>query len=327
MPQSDAMTCYDVFNGDADGIASLLQLRLAHPADARLVTGPKRDIRLVERVAAVAGDDVTVLDVALAANRAAVERLLAAGVRVEYFDHHDTGPGPLPAGLVAHLDRAPDVCTGILVDRHLGGTQRIWAVVAAFGDNLPEQAQALAGPLALDASDLAQLAALADVLTYNTYADRLDDAIVAPDVLFQTLLAARDPLRFVRDDAVFARIDAARRRDLAAAASLEPAYRRPGAHVYILPDAAWTRRIRGIFGNEVARREPTLAHAVLSRGDHGEFVVSVRAPRAQPTGADVLCRAFATGNGRSAAAGIQRLASADLDRFVACLDRAYPGSG
>ena len=40
---------YDIFNGDADGIIALLQLRLADPIGAELVTGVKRDIKLVEK--------------------------------------------------------------------------------------------------------------------------------------------------------------------------------------------------------------------------------------------------------------------------------------
>lgn len=318
------MTRYDVFNGDADGIASLVQLRLAQPQETTLVTGAKRDIRLVERVAAVAGDRVVVLDIALDVNRAAVERLLAHGVHVEYFDHHHAGPAPLPPGLVAHLDGAPDVCTGILVDRHLGGAQRIWAVVAALGDNLQEAARALAAPLELSEADLAGLHTLADCLTYNTYGEHADDAIVAPESLFRALLAARDPRAFVRSAPLFARLDRARQQDLAHAAALEPAHRLRGALVYILPDAPWTRRIRGILGNELARREPALAHAILTPGAHGDFVASVRAPRARPVGADSLCRQFTDGGGRMAAGGIPRLARADLARFVACLDATYP---
>ena len=47
---------YDVFNGDADGLCSLQQIRLAEPADSVLVTGVKRDIALLARVPAGAGD-------------------------------------------------------------------------------------------------------------------------------------------------------------------------------------------------------------------------------------------------------------------------------
>lgn len=319
------MTRYDVFNGDADGIASLLQLRLAQPEETVLVTGAKRDIRLVERVPAVTGDRVVVLDISLDVNRAAVEALLARGVAVEYFDHHYAGNAAPPSGLVAHLDPAPGVCTGILVDRHLEGAQRIWAVVAAYGDNLRDAARDLAAPLQLPEADRADLEALADGLTYNTYGDRLGDAIVPPDVLVRTLLAIRDPLRFVRDDPAFARIDAARRHDMALARAVAPLRTLPGARVYLLPDEPWTRRTRGIFGNEIAREAPALAHAVLTPGDHGDLVVSVRAPRGRPVGADALCRQFEGGGGRMAAAGIGRLAQHDLERFIACLDAAYPG--
>ena len=59
------MTHYDVFNGDADGICALHQLRLADPRESVLVTGVKRDINLVKRVSAETGDTVTVLDISL----------------------------------------------------------------------------------------------------------------------------------------------------------------------------------------------------------------------------------------------------------------------
>ena len=58
------MRIIDVFNGDADGLCALHQLRLAEPAASELVTGPKREIGLLKRVQASAGDRVTVLDIA-----------------------------------------------------------------------------------------------------------------------------------------------------------------------------------------------------------------------------------------------------------------------
>jgi hypothetical protein len=60
------------FNGDADGLCALQQLRLAAAgAGAKveaetLVTGVKRDIALLERVKGAPGDECTVLDVSLA---------------------------------------------------------------------------------------------------------------------------------------------------------------------------------------------------------------------------------------------------------------------
>ena len=57
------MTYIDVFNGDADGICALTQLRNAHPCESQLVTGVKRDIQLLDKVHAKPGDRITVLDV------------------------------------------------------------------------------------------------------------------------------------------------------------------------------------------------------------------------------------------------------------------------
>ena len=66
---------YDIFNGDADGLLALHQLRLHEPRDAERITGVKRDIELVARVEARAGDRVTVLDVSLDKNRDALLRI------------------------------------------------------------------------------------------------------------------------------------------------------------------------------------------------------------------------------------------------------------
>jgi len=85
---------FDVFNGDADGIISLVQLRLAEPRDSQLITGRKRDIELLKRVDAGEGDRVTVLDVSLSKNREPLERVLKAGASVYYFDHHHADPVP-----------------------------------------------------------------------------------------------------------------------------------------------------------------------------------------------------------------------------------------
>ncbi|TMH00728.1 MAG: hypothetical protein E6H79_16480 [Betaproteobacteria bacterium] len=85
------------FNGDADGLCALQQLRLVEPARATLVTGVKRDIQLLARVEARAGDEVTVLDVSLDSNRDALRALLDSGARVRYFDHHHAGERSAPA--------------------------------------------------------------------------------------------------------------------------------------------------------------------------------------------------------------------------------------
>lgn len=67
------MKHFDVFNGDADGICALHQLRLARPLRSSLVTGVKRDVRLPGRVPIRSGIPVTVLDISLDVNRRKVQ--------------------------------------------------------------------------------------------------------------------------------------------------------------------------------------------------------------------------------------------------------------
>jgi len=136
------MTDFDVFNGDADGLCALTQLRLAQPRDAQLVTGVKRDIQLLKRVNSDADSRVTVLDVSLDKNRTELERVLETGASVFYCDHHFAGEIPQLDRLQTLVNTAPDVCTSLLINTHLRGQYLGWAVVGTFGDNLRESAEA-----------------------------------------------------------------------------------------------------------------------------------------------------------------------------------------
>ncbi|MCW5208571.1 acetyltransferase, partial [Desulfobulbus sp. US2] len=89
------MNSLDVFNGDADGICALHQLRLHEPRpDARLLSGVKRDIALLEQVTEVSNTALTVLDISLDRNRESLEKILAGGNTVFYADHHYAGELP-----------------------------------------------------------------------------------------------------------------------------------------------------------------------------------------------------------------------------------------
>lgn len=319
-----AMAYFDAFNGDADGICSLHQLRLVEPRHATLVTGVKRDIELVARVDAAAGDVVTVLDVSLDRNRAPLMALLERGVHVDYFDHHYAGDIPRHPQLRAAIDTSPAVCTGILVDRCLGGRARRWAAVAAFGDALDAEGAALARSSDMSDADIDGLRELGEALAYNAYGDVEADLIVRPADLYRALDGYADPLSFARDSATLHAIDASRRDDLARVAALAPTHALRRARVFVLPDAPWARRVRGILANRAAAERPEFAHAVLTPAAGDGYVVSLRAPRARPEGADQVCRAFATGGGRSGAAGIDRLPRDELELFLRRVDAAYP---
>ena len=306
---------FDVFNGDADGICALHQLRLEQPAQATLITGRKREIALLERVQAEAGDRVTVLDISLARNRTALDALLQKGVRVDYFDHHQAGELPSQPGLHAIIDTTPDVCTGMLVDRFLHGRQRPWAVVAAFGDNLAEQARALGATAGMAAPQLALLQELGECLNYNAYGDSDEDLIIHPRRLYERLHRYRDPWKFFSSEPVFARLRATRTTDLTSAHLDQKRIELAVGSLILLPDTAASRRVRGAFANQLATAFPEQAHAVLTPDRQQDYTISVRAPKRRPRGADTLCALFG-GSGRAAAAGIDHLPRTRLTEFT-----------
>ena len=317
------MANFDVFNGDADGICALHQLRLAGPRDSILITGVKRDIDLLKKVHASAGDSIVALDISLDKNREALQNLLKQGAEITYVDHHFAGHIPTHPALRAVIDPAPEVCTSLLVDRMLHGRFRIWAVVAAFGDNLPECAERLAEPLRLSHEKLAMLRELGDCLNYNAYGDTADDLFFHPAELYRRLHAYFNPFDFIKEETVFATLKQGYTADMAMAQATQPERKYPGGSAYILPDQPWSRRVSGAFGNYLAQAEPGLAHAVMTYKPGGGYGVSVRAPRVNPIGAEDLCYQFKTGGGRKSAAGINRLPESDLARFLDRFDAAF----
>jgi len=317
------MSHFDVFNGDADGICALHQLRLADPLEGILVTGAKREIDLLRRVDAKASDTVTVLDVSADVNHAALLSLLHRGARVEYFDHHFAGDLPVHAHLCAHIETSATTCTSLLVDDHLRGAHRLWAIVGAYGDSLAEAARSRGGLLGLRDDELRHLRELGEDISYNAYGDCEADLIVHPAELYRALSVYANPFAFMQKAPLCRRLAEQKRADLSRAELVQPELVLPGAAIYILPDDAWTRRVRGVLANRLATRFPDLAHAVLSVNSDGGYTVSVRAPVALQDGADVVCRKFASGGGRVAAAGINHLPRDELARFVREMDEAF----
>lgn len=316
------MRFYDIFNGDADGLCALQQLRLAEPVAATCVTGPKRDNALVERVEAQPGDRLTVCDLSLESNLVATRRALDAGARVRWFDHHRPGePFEHPA-LERHVDLSPAMCTSAIVDRHLGGAHRAWAVTGAFGDNLGATARRLAETLDLDEAVTDVLRRLGESLNYNAYGDDVRELLFDPEDLHRRMRGIAHPLRFAEVDPAFGVLEKSMRDDLERSSALVPILESPAVACFELPDAAWSRRVSGVLANRLAREHPARAHALLTPSG-GRFTVSIRAPIDAPKGADLVAIGFASGGGRAGAAGIGGLAAEDVPRLLTALRRVY----
>jgi len=248
-------------------------------------------------------------------NHDALVETINAGADVIYFDHHFPGEIPQADNLSAHIDTDAEVCTGLLVNKYLNGAHLRWAVTAAYGDNLHNAAAIAAAPLNLTDAELSQLEELGTLLNYNGYGATVDDLFFAPDELFKKLLPYADPFDFIASDANFAALKEGYEQDMANAKAIDPSMSTPSCAMFMFPHESWSRRVSGVYGNELARDYPDRAHALLSDIGDNNYQVSVRAPLNRRDGADELCRQFDTGGGRKAAAGINKLPEAELDKF------------
>jgi hypothetical protein len=315
---------YDVFNGDADGIIALLQLRLAQPKEATLVTGVKRDIQLLDKLSLRDNDSLTVLDISMEKNKAGLKSALNIGAEVFYADHHKSGEVPEHSRLEAHINLDANTCTALIIDQLLEGRFHYWAITAAYGDNLVAKADELADLAGLTAKQQEQLKDLGVLINYNGYGSKLQDLHFDPAELFTELLAYDDPFAVIADqNSPYPILKAAYQRDMEQALSISPKYKSDTLGLFELPNEASSRRISGVYGNLLANRSPDTAHAVLTANSDGTYTVSLRAPLNNKQGAGDICSQFPSGGGRAAAAGINALEKGQIEAFIQSVESYY----
>ncbi len=320
---------FDVFNGDADGIIALVQLRLAEPKVSTLITGVKRDISLLKQVDVETADTITVLDISLEKNIDALNLHLENKTEVFYIDHHRAGDIPRSEHLTTLINTDANTCTSLLVNDYLKGAYAHWAVAAAFGDNMTQSAITLAESVGLSKAHQEQLKALGIYINYNGYGRDVDDLHFHPAELYKALLAYADPLDLIAEEgSIFHQLEKAYLSDMEKALTAKVLADTSISKVVQLDDAPWARRVSGVFGNDLANQSPDKAHAVVTLNavkadEEPTYTVSVRAPLNNKQGADEVCIQFPTGGGRAGAAGINLLPETMLPTFIDTLNEYY----
>ena len=315
------MADFDLFNGDADGIFSLLQLRQARPRpDALRVTGVKRDTQLFKRIADIVkpGDRVTALDIGMARNTEGLKNVLETGANVFFCDHHSTDDIPAHDNLTTLIDTSAGFCTAYLIDRHLGGAKSAWAICGAYGDNF----QALAAQIA-KARDvnlpLNQLRELGELVNYNAYGLTVEDLHFHPSDLYARLLAYPDPMAFIEDaPEALDILRQGHRSDWEIAEQAREIHISNTGQILSLPASPASNRISGLFANALVDEDPDKAFAVLTHlgTEGGGYRASLRAPTSRKTRAANALAAEFGGGGRTLAAGIDLLTDDDMARFI-----------
>ncbi len=314
----------DIFNGDADGLCALIQLRRENPINSELITGVKRDINLLKRVQSGKDSAITVLDISFEKNASDVGRLLDQGAKIDYFDHHKTGEIVPHANLTINIDLSADTCTSLIVNKYLQGRYRAWAITGAFGDNLTNKAQALGFESGFNENELSLLHQLGTYLNYNGYGSNLDDLFFNPKDLFIKFRPYNDPFQFISNEAdTFNTLADGYQQDMANAGQIAPMHNTESIAITLLPNEKWARRVSGVYGNDLANKFPDRAHAIISEKECDSYLVSIRAPLNRKNGADQLASQFPSGGGRKAAAGINDLPKNQLDKFITAMDKQF----
>lgn len=315
---------FDIFNGDADGIISLIQLRLTTPIKSKLVTGVKRDINLVKNVSATAGDNLTILDISMEKNIQGLTLALEQGATVFYADHHRAGNIPEHENLDANIDLDANTCTALIIDKLLGGKFHAWAITAAYGDNLIAKADQLCQAAGYSTEQAEQLKELGTLINYNGYGSEISDLHFNPAELYQALVEYSSPFDVIADvNSPFYTLQSAYQADISKALAISTTHKSNTLSVFELPNETWSRRISGVYGNLLANQSPDSAHAVLTKNQDGSYLVSLRAPLSNKQGAGDICSQFETGGGRAAAAGINVLPQEALTTFVDSVENYY----
>ena len=272
------------YNGDADGICSMVQWGLVHGIEGHRVTGVKRDIELLKRVHPKSGDEVIVMDISLARNHSRAQQLIADGFEILWFDHHLEGE-PIE-GLNSSIDTSSNVCTATIVQQYLK-VQSDWAQVALHGDGLSIH------------SSKPEFKELGELLNYNGYGADLSDLHFHPDELMLLCLQAKTPQNFILSPA-FEKLKRGFESDIKQAENIEEIN-----GYYLLPNEPWARRVVGVMAHRIneSREGP---HVIAI--DKGESLqVSMRGK----SGIGDLCAMFG-GGGRATAGGIDALPKSEI---------------
>ena len=307
---------YDVFNGDADGICSLVQLRLSNPKNSKLITGVKRDISLLKKISPVKQDSVTVLDISMKKNYQEVVDFLELGVEIFYADHHQSGDLLTHENFRSHINESSNICTSLIINKYLSGKYQEWAIVGAYGDGMDKSARIIANRADLSKDDRTQLRLLGECINYNSYGTSEMDLLYHPSLLYELLKRNYNPFDFISNEpGVYNKLLDSYCSDISKAEAISPEIENDNVSIIILPDEPWSRRVIGVYANLLKYGDKNRAHALMILNKNRSYLVGVRAPYNNESGADILCSMFG-GGGRRGAAGINNLPKKDKNNFI-----------
>lgn len=311
------MMVYDIFNGDADGIFSVIQFQKKYPQKTKLITGIKRDIELLKDLEPNSDDYLRIFDISMKKNMPYLSGLLKRNIDIIYFDHHDPGNIPLKNNLESYISTSPNACTSLLVSAYLKKEFHIWAIPGIFGDNLSDVALEESKKLKLGYKEIQKLKILGELVNYNSYGETIGDLTVHPKLLLEEIIEYDSPLNVIDNkSSLINEIQEVFTSDYQQAKKSETLYTDENVSVIKMKNHISSNRISGYYSNHIANENPYKAHAIITTNKEKNIKVSIRAPLNKNKGAVAVAKKFPTGGGRERAAGINNLPIEMLDEFI-----------
>ena len=305
----------DVFNGDSDGIISLLQLEFVDPKNATLLTGTKRQRNLLKNISPSQAN-LRILDLCLDDNYLKIKEFLSLSSNVFFVDHHKAKNQVKAKNFISHIDISSQTCTALIINKMLKNKYLTWAIAAAFGDNITKTAAQLAKVLDLNQKQIDFLKTLGTIINYNSYGIDKSDLHFYPENLYKKLLEYKDPFELLKQkNSIYFELLELYNLDKKALNSVKPHTKNEILNTFILEKSAKSNRISGIFSNLISNQEPKKANLIITFNKDDSYRVSIRAPKDYQLGADLIAKEF-KGGGRNAAAGIDFLDKNQLAELI-----------
>lgn len=316
---------YDVFNGDADGIFSLIQLQKNELKESKKITSFKRDTALLKHISPNSGDLIRSLDIGIDKNFKEVKLFLDQGVKIFFADHHKYEKVPEHKNFENQIFTKSIMCTSKIIANYINKEESIWAVPGIFGDNLYELGLEECKKNNLNSEESLLLKELGELVNYNSYGENIADLNYHPIDVFDELMLYDSPLDLVKEkNSIFFKLKECYSNDLEEVIeSVEELHNDNYCKVFLLPNKISSRRISGIFGNQKAIEFDNQSILILTYNEDGSYRVSIRAPINQRYGASNIAKKFSGGGGREAAAGINALNPNQLTTLIKSVYEEY----
>ena len=199
----------------------MLQLPVANPARAELLTATCLPADFLESIAVRPGNMVANPNLPLVPNRPQLWQFLKNGAEGRLYDQSVTEDWILRPRIKVNVDASPRMFTSSTADERLGGPSRRMALVAAFGFHRKDLSDTYVPAMSQTRMERIHLRDLGELFTDNAHHTDTRRRCIEPAELCSYFAKYQDPLHFLQSESIALKLKA-RRNDSQNALALPP---------------------------------------------------------------------------------------------------------